>query len=854
MPKPQSMRADLNLLEAFWRDPVRRTVLPNGLTVLLKPDCSAAVASVQVWVKSGSMHESAHLGAGLSHYLEHLLFKGTTHRTGREISALVHAHGGGINAYTSFDRTVYHIDLPSESVAMAVELLADMVLHSSLPPDEVAREKEVILREIAMGQDDPDHRLAETLFATAFHEHPYRHPVIGHRDVFAAVTRDDLLNYYRARYLPDNMVVVVVGHIDVDAVEADIVRLFGAARRAPLAPVLVPEEPRQLAPRSQHSFEDVEVSRAGLAWQIPGLTHPDAVVLEVLAAVLGAGDSSLLWREIREEAGLVHSIDASSWNPGTVGLFYISFTCESEKREAATVAVLAALRRWARRGLTPALVRKAVRQLVVGEIGTRKTMAGQASRLGVAEVVIGDLDFSRTYFEHLVSLKPADLQRVLRTYLTPANLTSVSLNPVQKGVTAAGNSRAMVSEPCDFQEVTLPNGARLLLQPHAHLPNLHLRLSCLGGPLYEESGKRGATAVCATLLTKDTQARSAAGVARLIEEVGGTFHAFSGNNSFGLAVEVLPTDADRACEVLTEAVLHPAFRKTTFNQERDAQLAALRQDNDDVVTLGRKLLRGKFFGSHPLAIEPLGDEAGLAALRPVDMTALHRQLLVASNVVLSVAGDFNAKWLVPKLKAFLALIPRGEVRPPPGTFAGPAERGDFVEKQPRQQAVVYQAYAGPALHAAHFYTSEMADELFSGMSSRLFERVREERGLAYFVRSSRVIGLDAGMFYFMAGTAPGSEDAVLAEIGAEIARVADGGVEPAELQRCQTRLKAGRRMGLQTNAARASQAGLNAIYGLPVNDWKLYESLIDAVTIGDLADFARHYLRPDARVQLVVRP
>jgi zinc protease len=110
------------------------------------------------------MHESAYLGAGLSHYLEHLLFKGTTHRTGREISALVHAHGGGINAYTSFDRTVYHIDLPSESVAMAVELLADMVLHSSLPPDEVAREKEVILREIAMGQDDPDHRLAETLF------------------------------------------------------------------------------------------------------------------------------------------------------------------------------------------------------------------------------------------------------------------------------------------------------------------------------------------------------------------------------------------------------------------------------------------------------------------------------------------------------------------------------------------------------------------------------------------------------------------------------------------------------------------------------------------------------------------
>jgi len=146
MPKPISSRADLDLLESFWRELVHRTVLPNGLTVLLKPDSSAAVASVQVWVKSGSVHEGSQLGAGLSHYLEHLLFKGTAQRAGRDISNLVQAHGGDINAYTSFDRTVYHIDVPSESVDMAIELLADMVLHSTLPADEVERERNAILR------------------------------------------------------------------------------------------------------------------------------------------------------------------------------------------------------------------------------------------------------------------------------------------------------------------------------------------------------------------------------------------------------------------------------------------------------------------------------------------------------------------------------------------------------------------------------------------------------------------------------------------------------------------------------------------------------------------------------------
>lgn len=854
MSKRQSTRADLNLLESCWRDPVRRTVLPNGITLLLKADRSAAVASAQVWVKTGSVHEGAHLGAGLSHYLEHMLFKGTAKRNGREISAEVQTRGGEINAYTSFERTVYHIDLPSESVGMAIELLADMVLNSALPPNEVAREKDVILREIAMGQDDPDHRIAETLFATAFRQHPYRLPVIGHRDVFAAVTGEELSGYYRARYVPDNLVVVVVGHIDVDAVEAEIVRHFGAAKRVALAPVLVPEEPHQLAPRSRHCFEDVDVCRVSLAWKIPGLTHPDAVALEALGVVLGAGDSSLLWHEIREKAGLVHSIDAASWNPGTVGLFHISFTCEPEKREPATAAVLGALRRWLRRGLTPSLVSKAVRQLVVGEINTRKTMAGQAARLGVAEVVIGDLDFGRTYFERLVRLKPADLQRVLRTYLIPAGLCNVSLNPRENGRNAPGNPPVAVLEPCDFEEMTMPNGARLQFQPHSQLPNLHLRLSCLGGPLYEEAGKRGATALLATMLTKDTKSRSGPAVARFIEEVGGSFHSFCGNNSFGLAIEVLPSDVDRALLVLSEAVLQPMIRATTFGQERDAQLAGLRQDNDDVVTFGRKLVRRKFFGQHPLAIEPRGDEEGLARLRPADLHTLRRRLLVASNVVLSVAGDFSVRGLAPKLKAFLARIPRGAVRTQPCAFPGTAEWGDFVERQPRQQAVVFQAFAGPAFHSPDFYVSEVADELFSGMSSRLFERVREEKGLAYFIRSARVIGLETGMFYFMAGTAPGSEDAVLAEIGAEILRVADGGVESAELQRCQARLKAARRMGLQTNSARAAQAGLNSIYGLPANDWKNYDGRIDAVTPRSLADFARQYLRPDARVQLVVRP
>ena len=847
--------ADFSLLERFWRDPPERLVLANGLTVLLKRDTAAALASVQVWVKTGSIHEGTRMGAGLSHFLEHMLFKGTGRRTGRDIAATVQAHGGHLNAYTTFDHTVYYVDVPVEHTGLAVDVLADIVLNSTLPADEVARERDVILREIDMGQDDPDHRLGEALFATAFREHPFRHPVIGYRDVFAGVSREDLLAYYRARYVPNNLVVVVVGAFEPAAVRELVGRHFGSVARAPLAPVPVPEEPLQLARRDRHLFEDVQLTRAGLGWQIPGLSHADAPALDLVATILGFGNSSILWQSIRDKSGLVHTIDAQSWSPGSVGLFTISFTCEADRREAATAAVLRDLARCAARGFTAPRVARAIRQTVVGEINTRKTMAGEASRLGAAEVVAGDLDYSRTYFSRLRALTAADLRRVVGTYLIAGRVTSVSINPAASAArTAPVRRSAGPAALPDFLETAVAGGARLLTQRDARVPNLHLRLLFRGGPLYEEAAGRGATKLLATLLTRDTRRHSAAEVARIIEDVGGSFNPMAGNNSFGLALEVLPADLDRALGLLADAVLTPTFARATFETERAAQLAELQEDADDVVTFGEKRLRQRFFGGHPFAVDVNGDEAGLRALAPANLAALHRRLVVSGNAVLAVAGDFPPGRLEAKLARLLARLPRGRLAPAAGGLARPADVGDFVERQARQQAVVFQAFPGPGLLAPGYYVSEVAEELFSGLSSRLFERVRDEKGLAYFVRATRIVGLETAMFCFLAGTDPERYPEVLAEIDAEVARLRRGEVEPAELERCQTRLKAGQRMGLQTNSARAIQAGLKALYGLPVNDWKNYDAHVDAVTAADLQRLAQAAFLPELRTQLVVKP
>lgn len=850
-PRKTTNSSVARLIEPLLHEPVERLVLPNGLTLILRADHSVPVASVQVWVKSGSIHEAPRLGSGVSHYLEHMLFKGTRKRAGRDISAVIQEHGGYINAYTSYDRTVYYIDVPSEHAALALDVLTDAVFGSTLPAAEVAKERDVILREIDMGLDDADYRVAQGLMEAAFREHPYRHPIIGHRDVFAKLGRSDLVDYYEARYQPNNAVIVVVGAIDPAVLRAEVERLVGAVPRARVDPVVVPDEPAQLGARRLDLQHDVQIYRAALGYQVPGLSHADTPALDVLALILGHGESSVLWHALREKRQIVQHVDATNWNPGTKGLFYVSLIADIEKGPRAVEAVNAELNRIRERGVTVAQLRRAVRQSLVAEVQVRRTMAGQASRLGVAEVVVGDLNYPAGYLSRLARLRPADIARVARDYLRPVTVTTATLGPRVTPKPAARPAATQRKSGLEFSDTLLPNHARLLVREDRRLPTVHLRVVWQGGSAFEPTEKRGATSLLATMLTKDTKKRSAVEVARAIEDVGGSFSDFAGNNSMGLAIEVLPVDLELALDLLAQAMLQPAFRPGVVQRERDAQLAELAEDNDDVVTVGRRRLRELFFGQHPLAVESGGRPETVGAITAKDLRALHRRLVVAGNTVLAVSGQISRRSIEPKLKRMLARLPRGR-RPLVLTDASvPALTGVFTAPMDRQQVVVYEGYPAPGLMEEEFYVGEVLDELLSGMSSHLFERVREEKSLAYFVRSARVVGLRSGMLFLMAGTSPRLADVVVREFEAEITRLQKRGPAAGELKRCQTRLKAARRMSLQSNGACASNAALNALYGLPVNDWLHYDLRIDAVSVGAIRNFVRRYLKPKNRVRLL---
>ena len=388
----------------------QKRVLPNGLTVIVQEDRSAPVVSVQAWCGTGSIDENEHLGAGLSHILEHMLFKGTKTRGSSVIAQKIQDVGGYINAYTSFDRTVYWIDVPKAGTSVALDILSDTMMNSTLPQEEYAKEQEVIRREFAMAMDDPDRMAGQLLFATAFQRHPYRLPVIGQLEIFNQLTQEDVMRYYKTRYVPNNLTFIVVGDVDADAVYQQFDAFFKDYPAKSLQPVYIPSEPPQLGPRVVHQEFETELTRLSLAWHIPEITHPDVPALDLLSTILGDGRSSRLYRRVREEAGLAFGVSAFSYTPGDPGLLGIDATVEPAKREATQELVLKILEEIKQTGVTPDELAKAKKISLSHHLGSLTTMRGQASDLGSNWFLTRNLNFTRDYLAAVQKITPDDIR------------------------------------------------------------------------------------------------------------------------------------------------------------------------------------------------------------------------------------------------------------------------------------------------------------------------------------------------------------------------------------------------------------------------------------------------------------
>ena len=635
MPQTSSNTAD-NSIPAIPPG-VTLTTLDNGLTIIIREDHSAPVVSAQAWCMAGSIHEGKWLGAGLSHVLEHMLFKGTATRPGSRIDQEVQEAGGYMNAYTSFDRTVFHIDVPNTGARVAIDVLCDIMQNATLPPDELAKEQQVILREMDMNTDDPGRRAGRRLFESAYTRSSYRFTVIGYPDIFNDLKPEDIRGYYHEKYVPNNIFYVVAGDVKPEDVCAQIREAYTKSKARPLPPVVLPEEPTQTAPREVIEEAPIELGHFHLAWHIPELRHPDVPVLDVLAALLGHGRSSRLYQSVREQQGLVHSVDAWTYSPGQAGLFGMSAMVDADKFDAARDAMLAETEKMKAAPVPADELTKAVKQFISGTLASRKTMQGQAQDLGGSWLAASDLNFSERYLAAVKRITPADLQRVAAKYLTPENRTLYSLLPAGTAPKAA--PAAEVSREHAVQKFELANGLRLLVKEDHRLPFVEFRAVFKGGVLVETAEKNGLTQLAGKMLLKGTARRSAEEIAREIESVGGSIDSYGGNNSFGVNAEVLSSDFTTGLDLLADVLLNPAFPPAALEREREVQLAAIRDQKDHLLQCASLAMRRALFGPIGYGLDALGAEPSVQSIQVADLKAFHAQFARPNNCVLAIYGD-----------------------------------------------------------------------------------------------------------------------------------------------------------------------------------------------------------------------
>jgi zinc protease len=833
--------------------------LSNGLNVLVQPDFTAPVVSIQFWCASGSVHETPWLGAGLSHLLEHLMFKGTPTRGNSQMAQQIQDLGGHLNAYTSFDRTVYHVDLPSDNALPALEILADAIQHSTIPAEEFDKEMEVIRREFAMGRDNPDSELGKLIFQTAFIRHPYRHPVIGYLDLFNQLTRDDVVAYYHERYSPQNLSLIVCGAVAPETIFARAAELLEKTPRRKMADLYLPHEPRQHQRRELRREFPTQLSRVALCWPIGGFDHADTPALDLLAMLAGGARSSRLHQSCVEKLALAEQLDAFAYAPADHGLWGIEARCAPDKEEALIAEIARQISIFQQEAPQLRELDRAKRQSLLHQVHSQKTMSGKAASLGRGWLYQRDPHLSARYHERVQAVTPEEILAVARRYFHTKHENLVSLVPQAEKAAAAATSREALARPVPQ---FIPLGAtsdtsvrRGLYMPQDTLPLLSLRATLPGGLMTEPEGKTGLGRLAAHLLVKGTRHRNAEQLASDVEQLGGSLHSDAGNNSASLSLELLSPDWKPGIDLFLEMLTETAPTEAELQTEKRKQLSLLQAENDYPMAAARDLVRAALYPGHPYGGKNLGSPESIESITLKDIVSYQATRLLTHDLIFTVTGPTPPEdWRELAANAIASLAPRdANARK---KIAVPVLKEIIrVEKiVPKEQAVLQLAYPTvPVSHPDQIPLS-ILDEALSDLGSRLFVRIREELGLAYFVGTSQFLGLEAGHFFFYLGTDPAKRKEIESELLQEVATLAKSGITEVEFARARAKMQSQDKLDQQNPSQIAYAASLDELFGLGYAYGQTRRDRIASLTLDEVNAIATKYFSAPNYVLATVSP
>jgi len=841
--------------------------LKNGLTVYIIRDSRFPLVCTRLYVGTGSANETAEQ-AGISHVLEHMVFKGTEKRPKGQVARDVESLGGYLNAATSFDKTWYITDMPAKHWKTGMDVVKDMAFHPSLDPAELEAEKDVIVSELKGGDDTPTRRLFENLQVAGLAHTVYGRPIIGFEKTIRAVTADDLRAYIRTWYQPQNMMLLVAGDIDPKAVLAHAEELFGDLKNDAILP-----EPAPVRLEGAAGGPRVEVTRGpwnkvylGIALPAPALGDQRSIDLDVLAYALGGDGTSQFYRKYRYEKQLVDSISVGNMSLDRAGLFYMVAQLDADKVEPFWQEFTRDLAALDAGKITPDVIERARFNYEDGMDRASETLDGLTSWKATVQFELGGPQGEANVRHALAVVDSARLRQAQDLWLRPDQVRVRVLAPekaqlpdldaiLQRNWPAPAAERqkaAAAAEKVGKREIVdLGQGRTVILQPDRTIPYVSLEILRPGGNALLKSADQGLAQLTAATLTDGCGTRDLDAMERFVAERAASLSASAGVQSFTVSLTG-PARFNADYFALLGDLLHkPTFAEKDVRRQADTLKAALvrRQDNP-MSFMGSKINGFLFPGGQPYGFDGLGTAENQDRFGPGDVQAFWKQQN-AQPWILSVAGDFDRE----KVLAFARSLPV-----PTASAVDVAQPSWGADKRlplslpGRQQAHLLLAFHAVPLDHPDAPALMLLESVLSGQSGLLFNKLRDEQGLGYTVTAFYRSLPKAGFMAFYIGTTPRNLDVARQGFSGIIKDIKTD-LLPAELlAKGLNRMEGSYYRGRQSLGARADEAASERLLGQPQDFQKRLLEKAAKVTPEQLREVARKYLLVDNMYEVTLLP
>ena len=708
----------------------------NGLRCYVLPRHQAEAVTLQAWIATGSIHEGRYLGYGLSHFLEHMLFQGTTQFPGNEISEKIAAFGGELNAATSSEYTYFYFNLPPDHLKDGLIMMNSMIREPLLPEKQFQSERDVILRELAMYRDSPLQHLFEKVRMDALRVHPLRYSAGGYPELLSAVTPEIMREYHRLRYTPDRTFYVVVGDVEPEKVFDSLEECAGNWPRGSQEEVVLPTEPPCIFRRNTRIEFPAPQAYYAATWQTPGTIHPDFIAVNAFSDILGDGDSSRLYEELVNRRMLAQDILFYSLALSSTGYSGAAAIADPAKMPELSERVFEILLKFAAEGPRDDELECLRNNQRAEYLRLLQTNEGIAPLIGKSVLQYGTPAAIDLYLPALDRLTKEDLIRVGQKYFAE-NAASVIEQYPAGFIRKQGKNPKKRLPPIGMQipqRKEYPAGQKLIFLENHDLPLVNLILLMPGGILNESRRQPGLTRLLAETLAAGNAKYPEAEFHRRLERYAIDLNLEAGLSALTVSVtcpkEQLPTAVELFCAMLES----PSFPEDAVKRERENLISTIKTALMKPETAARDLIRGKLFGRHPFGISGASQLKAIAGIQAEDLKNFYRNIcLSAPGTVVGFSGDLTLaeadQWTGKIIRAC-----RWNRYCPP-LFPEP----DFPVREmrkttalPRQQAVVFTALPGAASGTPDADVLSLIRQDASSMASKLFQTVRNQNGLVYY--------------------------------------------------------------------------------------------------------------------------